>query len=104
MSASVMACKARGAAKIVVAVPVMPAERVPDFVGKSDQLAVVLAAKNFQAVGQFYEEFSQTTDQEVIQCMSAARDRISRLEKIRSQPAAFEGAGGESVDISEAVL
>lgn len=54
----------RGAARVVLAVPVMPAgtpERLPE----ADEVVSVLAPHHLRAVGEFYEDFSPTTDDDV---------------------------------------
>lgn len=109
MLASLEACRSRGVSEIVVAVPVMPAERVSEFMKKCTQLVYIIAAKSFSAVGQFYEEFGQTQDQEVISAMREASDRMNnfRMQQQKSAEAAQQAAaGGEeaSIDISESVL
>ncbi|RUM44510.1 MAG: phosphoribosyltransferase [Desulfurobacterium sp.] len=55
--------------KIILAVPVMPADKVPEFQKLVDDLIVIHAPEFFNAVGQFYHDFSQTTDEEVIEIM-----------------------------------
>ena len=65
MRAALKALRSRKPGKIVVAVPVAPTdapERVRDV---SDEFVAVLLPADFQAVGQFYREFGQTSDDEV---------------------------------------
>jgi len=47
----------------------MPADKVPEFQELVDDLIVIHAPEFFSAVGQFYYDFSQTTDEEVIEIM-----------------------------------
>jgi putative phosphoribosyl transferase len=64
--------RAHGAAKVVLAVPVAPAgweRRVGDV---ADELVCLVVAETFFAIGQFYEDFSQTTDDEVLDCLERA--------------------------------
>ena len=56
--------------KIILAVPVMPADKVPEFQELVDDLVVIYTPEFFSAVGQFYYDFSQTTDEEVIEIMN----------------------------------
>jgi len=51
-----------GAKKIVVAVPVLPLERVEGVNEIADDFAYVLAPKFFPGVGMFYEDFTQVSD------------------------------------------
>ncbi len=54
---------------ITLAVPVMPADRLEDFRKLVDRLVVLHAPEIFSAVGQFYDEFSQTSDEEVLKIL-----------------------------------
>lgn len=66
--------RARGAARIVLAVPVAPhdwAERVGE---AADEMYSVQEPRIFYAIGQFYTDFSQTTDEEVVAALRARRE------------------------------
>ncbi len=52
--------------KLILAVPVAPRDTLDRLEDEVDQLVVLAAPDNFYAVGQFYRDFSQITDQEVI--------------------------------------
>src|SRR5947209_2106195 len=65
MRAAVTALRQRGVSKIVVAVPVGPPETCREFEDVADEVVCASAPEYFQAVGQYYEDFSQTSDQEV---------------------------------------
>lgn len=52
--------------KIVVAVPVAPQAAIREFEAIVDEVVCLLVPPLFQAVGQFYEEFEQVSDEEVI--------------------------------------
>lgn len=69
MRAAIKSVRARGARSVIVAVPVMPADRVSLFEKEVDELVYLDAPYDFSAVGQFYEYFEQTTDEEVIEIM-----------------------------------
>lgn len=69
MRAAIKSVRTRGAVKVLVAVPVIPADRVPLFEKEVDELVYLDAPYDFAAVGQFYEYFEQTTDEEVIGIM-----------------------------------
>jgi len=64
--------RAHGAARVVLAVPVAPAGWQERVGASADEFASVLEPLNFFAVGQFYDDFSQTTDEQVIDCLRAA--------------------------------
>ncbi|GGK70550.1 phosphoribosyltransferase [Ornithinimicrobium pekingense] len=54
----------RGAAEVVLAVPVMPAG-AEDGLPEADQVVCVEAPRSMRAVGAFYRDFTPTTDEEV---------------------------------------
>jgi len=70
--AACQVARARGASRIVLAVPVAPegwAERIgPD----ADECVSVETPSAFYAIGQFYADFRQTSDEEVAECLSRA--------------------------------
>src|SRR5205809_6814559 len=82
MRAAVKALRQRGAAKIVVAVPVGPPHTCHGSEEQADETVCLSMPEFFQAVGQYYEDFSQTTDEDVRQLLtSAARDMPERNRK-----------------------
>ena len=72
MRAAVKALRQRGAAKIVVAVPVGPPDTCREFEDVADEIVCARAPEFFQAVGQYYEDFSQTSDDEVRELLTRA--------------------------------
>jgi len=65
MRAAVRAVRTQRPAQVVVAVPVGSAETCRDFRGIADEVVCALTPETFSAVGQWYVDFSQTTDEEV---------------------------------------
>jgi predicted phosphoribosyltransferase len=65
MEAAVAALRRIGPAEIVVAVPVGARETCERLAGLADELLCLATPAPFNAVGQWYENFSQTTDEEV---------------------------------------
>ncbi len=65
MRAAVAALRQKGAAKIVVAVPVGAASTCSELAAEVDQAICLIASDTFVGVGQYYEDFSQTSDDEV---------------------------------------
>src|SRR5438309_11138786 len=87
MRAAVAALRRRGAAKIVVAVPVGPPDTCREFEDEADEVVCATAPELFQAVGQYYEDFSQTTDDEVRGLLTrAAQLRQSSRAEDRQLP------------------
>ncbi len=65
MRAAVMAARGRNPARIVVAVPVAAEQTVQDFESEDHEIVCVQAPRRLEGVGQWYDDFSQTTDEEV---------------------------------------
>ena len=65
MRAAVAALRQRGVAKIVVAAPVGAPDTCRELEQEADETICAIAPEFFQAVGQYYEDFSQTSDEEV---------------------------------------
>jgi putative phosphoribosyl transferase len=61
-----------GAGRVIVAVPVAPPETVRVMGAHADEVVAVEEPQWFSAVGQFYREFGQTEDAEVIAALEAA--------------------------------
>ena len=73
MRAAVKALRERGVAGIVVAVPVGAPETCREFEKEVDETICGISPEYFQAVGQFYHDFSQTTDDEVRELLKRAQ-------------------------------
>lgn len=69
--AALAALRDRGAGRIVVAAPVIAADTKADLLREADDVVSVLTPVNFNAVGEWYEDFSQTTDDEVARLVGA---------------------------------
>ena len=76
MRAAVKALRQQGAAKIVVAVPVGPPDTYHEIEEQADETICLSTPEFFQAVGQYYDDFSQTTDEDVRELLvRAAQER-----------------------------
>jgi predicted phosphoribosyltransferase len=64
MIAAVEAVRDEGSEEVVIATPVLPAELV-ESLGQVAMLVYVQAPEDFEAVGQYYEEFETMTDEQV---------------------------------------
>jgi putative phosphoribosyl transferase len=67
--AAIEVARAHGAARVVLAVPVAPARTCAELSGLADEVVCLEMPDPFMAVGQFYRDFSQTTDAEVVACL-----------------------------------
>jgi predicted phosphoribosyltransferase len=71
--AAARAAKAEGAGRIVVAVGVAPPETVRRLSEEADEVVCLHAPPEFRAVGEFFQDFSEVTDDDVIRLLAAAR-------------------------------
>ncbi|MBC7546049.1 MAG: phosphoribosyltransferase [Candidatus Sericytochromatia bacterium] len=70
MQAAVEDVRAQHPARIVVASPVMAPDAYETFLKIADDVVAVAVPDVFFAVGQFYRDFNQTTDEEARDCLS----------------------------------
>ena len=66
MRAAIASAKAKGAKRVIVAAPVIAPDTLLKLQREADEVIYLDAPAYFAAVGQFYEKFEQTTDEEVI--------------------------------------
>jgi predicted phosphoribosyltransferase len=74
MRAAAGSLRRRAAKRIVVAVPVAAPATCEQFRAEVDEVVCARTPEPFHAVGEWYEDFSQTTDEEVRQLLSLARN------------------------------
>lgn len=72
MRVAVKALRQYGPANIIVAVPVAPPETCEWLQKVADQVVCSITPRPFHGVGRWYDDFSQTTDQEVISLLNDA--------------------------------
>ena len=63
--------RTKGAARVILAVPVAPREAIARLRIEADEVRILAAPEPFHAVGQWYAEFSQVSDERVIELLSA---------------------------------
>ncbi|MGX4641227.1 phosphoribosyltransferase [Massilia sp. SYSU DXS3249] len=79
MLAAVQVARGRGAARVVVAVPVAPPDTLAALAPLVDELVCLAAPPRFRAVSQWYDSFDQTSDEEVQELLAMAwRSRADR--------------------------
>ena len=95
MRAAVAALRQQGPARIVVAVPIGAPETCSEFEREADDVICAVTPQPFHAVGLWYADFSQTTDEEVRDLLArAARDHEPTGEMVLNSPRpTAEGAG-----------
>jgi predicted phosphoribosyltransferase len=72
MRAAALAVRRENPARLVVAVPVAAEETCDAFRDVVDEIVCGITPKPFRAVGLWYEDFSQTTDEEVRELLAEA--------------------------------
>ena len=79
MRAAVAGLKARGASRIVIAVPIAVPSTCKELAAEVEDIVCAVTPEPFYAVGVWYSDFSQTTDEEVRELLEAAwREQAER--------------------------
>ncbi len=77
MIAALKVVKAQQPHEVIVAVPVAPPDRLAEVRRWCDDLVCLLSPDDFWAIGQFYANFTQVEDEEVVELLrTAARARL----------------------------
>jgi erythromycin esterase-like protein/predicted phosphoribosyltransferase len=93
MQAAIRALRQQHPARIIVAVPIASREACEEMRAVADDVTCAVTPEPFHAVGRWYEDFSQTTDEEV-------RELLARQRQYEEKPTTPSTAEG---DILEAV-
>jgi len=70
MQAAILEIKLQKPAKIILAVPVAPPESIDTLKAAVDEVVCLETSEPFFAIGNFYQNFQQTEDKEVIEILS----------------------------------
>jgi putative phosphoribosyl transferase len=70
-----------GAASVVLATPVAPRRTVEELSADADEVICLGTPEPFHAIGEFYANFSQTSDDEVVDCLSRAHRVAEELPR-----------------------
>jgi predicted phosphoribosyltransferase len=81
MRAAAAALRQQNPARIIVAVPVSAPETCDEYRMGVDEIICAATPKRFQGVGKWYEDFSQTTDEEVRSLLEQARSQHTEMEE-----------------------
>lgn len=73
LKAAIMSIRKKGAKKIIVAVPVGPAHTVSELKRIVDNVVCLQTPEPFYAIGEFYDDFEQTEDDEVIKLLEMSK-------------------------------
>lgn len=77
MRAAVAALRQQGPARIVVAVPVGAPDTCAEFQKKADEAICARTPEPFHAVGIWYDDFAQTSDEEVRSLLARAAEELA---------------------------
>ena len=67
--------RARGATQVILAVPVTSARTVESFRGEVNEIVSLVVVEGSFSVGQWCENFDETPDEEVVECLRRASHR-----------------------------
>ena len=80
--AAVRAVRARGATRVILAIPVAPPETLAVLARLADEVVCLLVPPNFRTVGEWYDEFDQTSDEQVVALLAGdAQPRDLRCQR-----------------------
>lgn len=79
MKAALLSVKNKGATTITVAIPVGPPSTIKELEKRANKVVCLYMPEYFQAIGQFYDDFSQTTDDEVIGLLRENRQNLEEM-------------------------
>jgi predicted phosphoribosyltransferase len=72
VKAAVQTLRKEGIRKLVVAVPVAPPTSAAELTAMADEFVCLATPEDFMAVGSFYRDFTQVTDEEVVAMLRQA--------------------------------
>jgi putative phosphoribosyl transferase len=84
MRAAAIALREMRPLKIIVAVPVAAPQTCEEFRSEVDEVVCAVTPEPFMAVGRWYADFSQTSDQEVRELLEQAREEQQRDPALRT--------------------
>lgn len=79
LRAAIKWLRSSGAGFIMVAVPVGPPDTVREIAREADQVVCLSQPESFHAVGQFYQEFGQVEDAEVIEILERVNGKHHKI-------------------------
>jgi predicted phosphoribosyltransferase/dienelactone hydrolase len=101
--AAIQVARHRGAARVVLAAPVAAAETARELRSVVDELVCVATPQDFGAVGRFYRDFSQTSDDEVASLLATARTASEHTHGSVTRDAANQAVDHDVEVLSDAV-
>jgi len=77
MNAAVTSTRVKGVKTVIIAVPVCPGSGVSELKKEADRVICLHSPEPFYAIGQFYGDFDQINDQEVIDLLNQSRTELN---------------------------
>ena len=96
MIAAVHVARGQAAHEIIVAAPVAPPTRLRQIARLCDEAICLATPADFWAVGQFYQDFSPVTDEDVIALLRQAAPRVAEPAGDSGQPEKTSNARASS--------
>jgi putative phosphoribosyl transferase len=75
MKAALASVRKRGAKTVVVAIPVGPRSTIMELEREADRVVCLHTPESFYAIGQFYRDFTQTSDEEVARLLKLVKEQ-----------------------------
>jgi putative phosphoribosyl transferase len=75
MKAALASVRKRGAKTIVVGIPVGPPSTITELEQTADRVVCLHTPESFYAIGQFYRDFTQTSDEEVTRLLKLIKEQ-----------------------------
>lgn len=79
--AALLAIRRRRPSRLVLAAPVAPPETIERLRPEADEIVCLSMPTDFYAIGQFYDEFHQLSDDEVLSCLDRAARKAGSQQK-----------------------
>ena len=76
LKAALRSLRKIGAKSVTVAVPVGPPDTIREFKREADRVVCLQTPEEFYAIGEFYDDFEQTSDEEVTELLRRSRDAL----------------------------
>jgi putative phosphoribosyl transferase len=77
MKAALVSVKDKGAKSVTAAVPVGPPSTIDELKRQADRVVCLFMPESFYAIGEFYDDFTQTSDGEVVDLLRRNRERYA---------------------------
>jgi putative phosphoribosyl transferase len=81
LKAALRLLRGKGAKSVTIAVPVGPSDTIRELGKLADRVVCLHTPALFYAIGQFYEDFSQTSDEEVTELLKRSRQSAPKVDR-----------------------